>query len=177
MRSGILNFILLVTYCFCLQLSPFSLRLKSQIASKLLLPNQGYIISSKLTWNRPRMTRKFDNSVSAVKSQVNFVGKTAKFFVSGIAGIVLMTQHQTWKPLYYIMMGVFNGFLSKVLKRVFKQDRPETSSEKGYGMPSSHAQSLFYFVSFLMSIASKSELTPLRTVALAIILIYAIIAR
>lgn len=85
------------------------------------------------------------------------IGKTAKFLVSGTAGLVLITHAKTWKPLYYISFAVLNAILSKILKRTLKIPRPVGSKEGGFGMPSSHTQSLFYFFSILSTIFLSSH--------------------
>lgn len=46
-------------------------------------------------------------------------------------------------PTFSFVLGaVLNGVLSKVLKRLLNQKRPEGSEQSDPGMPSSHAQSL-----------------------------------
>jgi membrane-associated phospholipid phosphatase len=63
-----------------------------------------------------------------------------------ILGIILL-NYDSWLPLYYVSGGICNTLLSKVLKDTIRQPRPKLSKKPGFGMPSSHAQSLFYFVS------------------------------
>ena len=53
-------------------------------------------------------------------------------------------------PFFYVLAGVANGVLSKALKAVIKQPRPPGSKKGGHGFPSSHAQSLFFFLTILL---------------------------
>jgi membrane-associated phospholipid phosphatase len=99
------------------------------------------------------------------------VGRSAKVCVSAAAIYTLLTS-ATWRPAYIIGGGLLNGALSKVLKRSIRQSRPTGSTKKGYGMPSSHAQSLFYFATVL-AIMDEPVLTPvMKTCAI----IYAVVA-
>lgn len=78
------------------------------------------------------------------KGLFNAVGLSSKFFVSGIATIVLYCT-DSWIPLYYILASVINGIISKMLKLMIRQPRPSKSGKEGYGMPSSHTQAFFFF--------------------------------
>jgi membrane-associated phospholipid phosphatase len=80
------------------------------------------------------------------------IGKSAKYIVSLIAAFFIIFN-ESWIPMYYILCGVVNSTLSKILKHIFKQPRPIKSVKKGYGLPSSHAQSIFYFAT-IVSISS-----------------------
>jgi len=44
---------------------------------------------------------------------------------------------------------IANAIFSKVLKNVLQHERPSKSDDIGHGMPSSHAQSMFYFATYL----------------------------
>lgn len=81
--------------------------------------------------------------------------------------------------MFYILLAVANAILSKVLKRAIKQPRPVGSSEGGYGFPSSHTQSLFYFFSIVASLAlgTCQQLTLPRALLVAIVGTYAFLAR
>jgi membrane-associated phospholipid phosphatase len=76
------------------------------------------------------------------------LGSTSKFLVSGAASVVLLTSsgRESWIPTYYITGAIFNGVLSKILKNYIREPRPKGSKRGGYGMPSSHTQSFFYFL-------------------------------
>jgi membrane-associated phospholipid phosphatase len=44
-----------------------------------------------------------------------------------------------------------NAVLSKILKKLIREPRPAGSPKKDHGMPSSHAQSIYYFATVLIS--------------------------
>jgi dolichyldiphosphatase len=46
-------------------------------------------------------------------------------------------------------VALLNAALAKVLKQLLALPRPKRSRKDSFGMPSSHANSLFFFVSFL----------------------------
>ena len=51
--------------------------------------------------------------------------------------------------MYYIGGSVLNSILGKILKSNLKIPRPIGSKKSGYGMPSSHAQAFFFFLTIL----------------------------
>ena len=69
--------------------------------------------------------------------------------MSSIAAVVLFTSTESWSPMFYILAAVTNGVLSKIIKNWLKIPRPVESKKNGYGMPSSHAQSFFFFLTAL----------------------------
>jgi membrane-associated phospholipid phosphatase len=81
-------------------------------------------------------------------SIISFVGLSAKHLVS-LFCMILIFISDSYKPIYYITGAVLNAILSKILKRIFRIPRPIGSNKSGYGMPSSHAQTLFYFLTIL----------------------------
>ena len=82
---------------------------------------------------------------SFMKTIYDNIGKSAKPIVSGTAATLVIISKEK-SPIYYIAGGIVNAFFSKILKNIFKQNRPLTGLYKNsYGMPSSHAQALFYF--------------------------------
>lgn len=78
----------------------------------------------------------------------NAIGKTAKYFVVFIVCLFIWASNSIL-PIYYVMGGVVNSILSKVLKVIIRQPRPKNSPKGGHGMPSSHAQSISYFATVL----------------------------
>lgn len=77
------------------------------------------------------------------------VGVSAKYVVVGLASCVILTVDSSL-PIYYVCCGVFNSLLSIFIKTKIKQPRPAGANKKDYGMPSSHAQSMCYFVTVLL---------------------------
>ena len=76
------------------------------------------------------------------------VGKSAKYLFVTVC-CVYVAVSSSWEPFYFLAGAVVNAVLSKILKRAIKIPRPELSSKPGYGMPSSHAQSMCYFLALL----------------------------
>jgi hypothetical protein len=84
----------------------------------------------------------------------NLIGESSKLVVAGIATFVLYTNN-SWLPVYYILMSVLNGVMSKVLKDIIREPRPPQSSKEGYGMPSSHTQAFFFFFAVISINATR----------------------
>jgi len=98
------------------------------------------------------------------------LGKTTKSVVVTAAALSMILS-KSWVPVYYVCGGIVNSLLSKVLKLVFRQPRPSgASSLTEYGMPSSHAQSLFYFATVVLSALGKTRPAVSCLVALYTIL-------
>ena len=96
--------------------------------------------------------RKPTTLLSPLSSIYNALGKSTKSVVTS-AAITSILYSRTLKPFYYVAMGVVNAFLSKLLKQLIRQPRPTQNSNSvtEYGMPSSHAQSLFYFTTVIIA--------------------------
>ena len=96
------------------------------------------------------------------------MGKSAKLAVSSTAGLAVLSS-PSWLPLYYITGALLNALLSKIIKRVVRQPRPPTSKKGGYGMPSSHAHLLFYFLT-ITTFLSRAHYPSYLSLALAVAL-------
>lgn len=105
----------------------------------------------------------------------NVVGVSSKFFVSGVATLVLYSTN-SWVPLYYILGAVMNGVVSKCIKNVVKQPRPPQSDKDGYGMPSSHTQSFFFFLTVVAFNASRFLNARDSAILSLSILLYSLVA-
>jgi PAP2 superfamily len=112
-----------------------------------------------------------NNEAQRPKGFFNVVGASSKFFVSGLATIVLYST-DSWVPMYYIFGSVLNGVVSKCLKNIIKQPRPPQSDKGGYGMPSSHTQSFFFFLTALTSNSSRFLSAKLSALLFTAILVY-----
>ena len=70
-----------------------------------------------------------------------------------------------------------NAFISKVIKKIVREPRPASSKKGGYGMPSSHAQALFYFFMTVALTSQRDRAGAWTWSALSLILgVYAVIA-
>lgn len=109
------------------------------------------------------------------KGVFNAVGVSSKFFVSGMATIVLYGT-DSWVPLYYILASVMNGVLSKCLKKIIKEPRPPQSDKGGYGMPSSHTQAFFFFLAVVTHNSYRFLSSKLSVLLSLSLLLYSCVA-
>ncbi|PHT54684.1 Lipid phosphate phosphatase epsilon 2, chloroplastic [Capsicum baccatum] len=71
----------------------------------------------------------------------------SKWLVAALFGIIFLWRHDA-EALWAASGSVLNSGLSIVLKRILNQERPVSTIRSDPGMPSSHAQSIFYTVTF-----------------------------
>ncbi|KAH0699000.1 hypothetical protein KY284_013215 [Solanum tuberosum] len=71
----------------------------------------------------------------------------SKWLVAALFGIIFLWRHDA-EALWAASGSVLNSGLSTVLKRILNQERPVSTIRSDPGMPSSHAQSIFYTVTF-----------------------------
>ncbi|KAJ8770658.1 hypothetical protein K2173_021305 [Erythroxylum novogranatense] len=95
------------------------------------------------------------NGITQFRSQLMALGLEAtlnrltKWLVAAIFGAIVIWRHDA-EALWAAMGSVLNSILSVILKRILNQDRPFPISRSDPGMPSSHAQSIFYIVIFVI---------------------------
>ena len=107
------------------------------------------------------------------------VGGSARFAVSGCVAAALVSRRDA-STMLWVVGGILNAVLAKVLKRVINQARPEGARTLDPGMPSSHAMSLFFLATFVVCAANHAwEVKDLlmRLGASAVLLAYATTAR
>lgn len=66
---------------------------------------------------------------------------------------VIIWRHDA-KALWLVLGANLNGGLSVTLKKILKQERPSSAFKSDHGMPSTHAQSIFYIV-FVANLSSN----------------------
>ncbi|OMO56928.1 Phosphatidic acid phosphatase type 2/haloperoxidase [Corchorus capsularis] len=93
-----------------------------------------------------------DGSTRAARLQglERTLNRLSKWLVAALFGGVLLWRHDT-EALWAAMGSVVNALLSIVLKRVLNQERPVAGLKSDPGMPSSHAQSIFFTVVFIIA--------------------------
>ncbi|KAK1588397.1 hypothetical protein Q3G72_022781 [Acer saccharum] len=102
-------------------------------------------------------------SLSAgIESTLN---RLSKWLVSGLFGALIIGRHDI-EALWILMGSILNAMLSIALKRILNQERPVSTLRSDPGMPSSHAQSIFFIFSF--AIISIVEWMGLNEVSLMI---------
>ncbi|KVI02831.1 lipid phosphate phosphatase epsilon 1, chloroplastic [Cynara cardunculus var. scolymus] len=67
----------------------------------------------------------------------------SRWIVAATFGGVLLLRHDAF-AFWAALGSVLNAILSITLKQVLKQERPVPDVSSGHGMPSSHAQSIFF---------------------------------
>ncbi|CAA0839263.1 Lipid phosphate phosphatase epsilon 2-chloroplastic [Striga hermonthica] len=72
----------------------------------------------------------------------------SKWLVSALFAVIVLWRHDP-EVLWAAMGAVLNAQLSVVLKKLLNQERPISTLRSDPGMPSSHAQAIFYTVLFL----------------------------
>ncbi|KAH1072807.1 hypothetical protein J1N35_025135 [Gossypium stocksii] len=82
------------------------------------------------------------------------LNRLSKWLVSALFGGVILWRHDA-EALWMAMGSIVNAVLSVGLKRLLNQERPVAGIKSDPGMPSSHAQSIFFTVVF--AIASLLE--------------------
>lgn len=71
------------------------------------------------------------------------LNRLSRWVVAATFGGVLLLRHDAL-ALWAAMGSVLNVILSITLKQILKQERPVPDVSSGHGMPSSHAQSIFF---------------------------------
>lgn len=76
------------------------------------------------------------------------LNKLSKWLVAALFAAVILLRHDA-EALWIAMGSVVNAVLSMVLKKILNQERPIATLRSDPGMPSSHAQSIFFTVVFV----------------------------
>lgn len=76
---------------------------------------------------------------------LTFAFGQSKWVMSGLFAGVILWRHDA-EAVWITMGSVINTVLSVALKRIINQERPASALKSDPGMPSSHAQSIFFIV-------------------------------
>ncbi|XVF62068.1 hypothetical protein PTKIN_Ptkin08bG0187300 [Pterospermum kingtungense] len=96
------------------------------------------------------------------------LNRLSKWLLSALFGGVILWRHDA-EALWMAMGSIVNALLSIGLKQVFNQERPVAGLKSDPGMPSSHAQSIFFTVVF--AIASILEWQGVNELSVSISLL------
>ncbi|XWS42090.1 hypothetical protein CRYUN_Cryun17cG0138800 [Craigia yunnanensis] len=86
------------------------------------------------------------------------LNRLSKWLVAALFGGVILSRHDA-EALWMAMGSIVNALLSVELKRVLNQERPVAGLKSDPGMPSSHAQSIFFTVVFTIASIMASSVT------------------
>jgi len=97
-----------------------------------------------------------ENTIQSIFDNIGYYGPIILFFIV----IYFLWNRPKYLQLYIICFFI-NTFLNKSLKLLFREPRPDNpiefssleqyKNEERYGMPSGHAQSVFYSIVYLYS--------------------------
>lgn len=93
------------------------------------------------------------------------LNRLSKWVMSGLFAGVILWRHDA-EAVWITMGSVINTVLSVALKRIINQERPASALKSDPGMPSSHAQSIFFIVT--VSILSVVEWLGINDATVAI---------
>ncbi|KAJ3686821.1 hypothetical protein LUZ61_015985 [Rhynchospora tenuis] len=85
-------------------------------------------------------------SSSSLRSFESTLNKSSKWLVAALFGLMILWKHDA-EVLWAAMGSVINAWISVTLKRILNHERP-SGLRSDPGMPSSHAQSMFYISVF-----------------------------
>uniref|UniRef100_A0A3Q7EZA3 Phosphatidic acid phosphatase type 2/haloperoxidase domain-containing protein n=1 Tax=Solanum lycopersicum TaxID=4081 RepID=A0A3Q7EZA3_SOLLC len=88
-----------------------------------------------------------DFSTSASARFNATLNRLSKWLVAAVFVIIFLWRHDT-EALWAASGSILNAGLSTVLKRILNHERPVSAIRSDPGMPSTHAQSIFYTVMF-----------------------------
>ncbi|GAV87756.1 PAP2 domain-containing protein [Cephalotus follicularis] len=100
--------------------------------------------------------------VDGLESALN---RLSKWIVAASFVAVILWRHDA-AAMWAVMGSVLNSLLSITLKQILKHERPDSTRRSDPGMPSSHAQSIFFIVMFV--ILSIMELLGINGFTLAL---------
>ncbi|CAD6253566.1 unnamed protein product [Miscanthus lutarioriparius] len=76
------------------------------------------------------------------------LNRMSKWLVAGSFAFAVIWKHDV-EIMWFLLGAVGNSLLSMVLKKMLNHERPAPASRSDPGMPSSHAQSIFYAATIL----------------------------
>ncbi|KAJ6805370.1 lipid phosphate phosphatase epsilon 2, chloroplastic-like isoform X1 [Iris pallida] len=89
------------------------------------------------------------NGSLAVEGFETTLNRMSKWLVAALLGLFILWRHDA-EALWVAMGSIINSCLSVTLKWTLNHQRPVNASKSDPGMPSSHAQSLFYTGTYLV---------------------------
>uniref|UniRef100_A0A7N1A184 Phosphatidic acid phosphatase type 2/haloperoxidase domain-containing protein n=1 Tax=Kalanchoe fedtschenkoi TaxID=63787 RepID=A0A7N1A184_KALFE len=94
------------------------------------------------------------------------LNRLSKWIVAAAFCAIFIWKHDA-EAMWLLTGSVLNTILSIVLKQVLNQDRPVSTLKSDPGMPSSHAQSIFFVAAYLILLMMQSLGVNALTLALS----------
>ncbi|KAB5547611.1 hypothetical protein DKX38_011017 [Salix brachista] len=103
---------------------------------------------------------------------VHLLSVQSKWLVAVLFGTVILWRHDA-EAMWAVMGSIVNSILSVILKRIFNQERPDSTLRSDPGMPSSHGQSIFFTVVFaILSVVEWLGANEFALILSAFILVF-----
>ncbi|KAJ6288408.1 hypothetical protein OIU76_024401 [Salix suchowensis] len=100
------------------------------------------------------------------------LNRLSKWLVAVLFGTVILWRHDA-EAMWAVMGSIVNSILSVILKRIFNQERPDSTLRSDPGMPSSHGQSIFFTVVFaILSVVEWLGANEFALILSAFILVF-----
>ncbi|KAJ6420129.1 hypothetical protein OIU84_030109 [Salix udensis] len=100
------------------------------------------------------------------------LNRLSKWLVAVLFGTVILWRHDA-EAMWAVMGSIVNSILSVILKRIFNQERPDSTSRSDPGMPSSHGQSIFFTMVFaILSVVEWLGANEFALILSAFILVF-----
>ncbi|KAF5188769.1 lipid phosphate phosphatase epsilon 2, chloroplastic-like [Thalictrum thalictroides] len=98
------------------------------------------------------------------------INNMSKWLVAALYGVLILWKHDA-EALWVAMGCVINSLLSVILKKILNQERPVGTLKSDPGMPSSHAQSIFFGVFFaILSMVKHQGLNLVTLVGVVLVM-------
>ncbi|XP_027347956.1 lipid phosphate phosphatase epsilon 1, chloroplastic [Abrus precatorius] len=91
----------------------------------------------------------FIDGSSKFRSKLSTLNRLSKWIVSALFGVLIFWRHDA-EALWFAAGSMLNGMLSISLKIILNKKRPSSNLKSDPGMPSSHAQSIFFIAMFII---------------------------
>lgn len=143
--------------------------------------------STTATTSTTTLRESSGNSITTIPMPLSILGATTSTVVAGTFYLVLCWRRDVFMVAFFVQ-AIVNGILSKILKRLINQQRPEgttTTAQKNAviapsdgGMPSSHAMSLGFIgtvtLSQLLSMTTQQGGSAGALLAVPLLILYVV---
>ena len=74
-----------------------------------------------------------------------------------VSFLTLIVFRRDLETIFFFGGCVLNALICSIVKKIIRQPRPEGSNKSGFGMPSNHAQFMFFFAAYIYLLVSTGR--------------------